>query len=48
MHNLGTTQENMISYSDLEQATTMPKQLWPIKSIEFAVEYAFDEFIPGE
>lgn len=27
MHNLGTTQENMISYSDLEQATTMPKQL---------------------
>ena len=48
MLNFDTAQEGVVRYSDLQQATTLPKQLYPIKSIEFEVEYAQSEFIPGE
>jgi hypothetical protein len=48
MYNFDTAQDGIVRFSDLQQATALPKQLYPIKSIEFEVEYAISEFIPGE
>ncbi|MDD3966813.1 MAG: hypothetical protein WC372_04550 [Candidatus Neomarinimicrobiota bacterium] len=48
MYNFDSAQEGVVRFSDLQQTTSLPKQLRPIKSIEFEVEYAISEFVPGE
>lgn len=41
MHSFETSEIGKIKFSDLEQETSQPKQLYPVKSIEFDVEYEF-------
>jgi hypothetical protein len=48
MYNFSTAEEGVLRFSDLQQETLLPKQLTPIKSIEFEVEYVIAEFNPGE
>ncbi|MDO9548012.1 MAG: hypothetical protein Q7J65_03485 [Candidatus Marinimicrobia bacterium] len=41
MHNFEISETGKMKFSDLEQETQLAKQLYPIKSIEFEVEYDF-------
>ncbi|MBN2781374.1 MAG: hypothetical protein JXR21_05370 [Candidatus Marinimicrobia bacterium] len=47
-YNFTAVQGGALHFSDLQQTTSLPKQLRPIKSIEFEVEYAISEFVTGE
>lgn len=39
MHNFETFETGKMKFSDIEQETSQPKQLYPVKSIEFDVQY---------
>ncbi len=39
MHNIETSENGKIKFSDIDKPTLEPKQLYPIKSLEFEVDY---------